>query len=85
MKALTLRGFDDNMREALKAEATRSGKSLNATVISVLRRSFGLTEQKFHTTYHDLAHPAGTWNEDERLTFNKNISALSEIDKELWS
>ena len=85
MKALTLRGFDEDLSEALKAEATRSGTSLNATVINVLRRAFGLTDQKFHVKYRDLDHLAGTWSEADRQAFERNTRFFSEIDKDLWT
>lgn len=85
MKALTLRGFSDDLAEALESCAKRGGTSLNATVMSILRQSLGLTEHKFHTEYHDMDHLSGTWSKEDQEMFDRNTSFFSDVDKELWS
>jgi hypothetical protein len=80
-----LRGIEAELERALKAESDRLGASLSATVITVLRRSFGLAKPRYQREHRDLDRLAGTWTQAERAEFEKNTSAFSRIDKDLWS
>ncbi len=85
MKTLTLRGIEKELETALQAESTRLGASLSATVITILRRSFGLTKPRYNREYHDLDQLAGTWTQQDRAEFEENTSAFSRIDPDMWS
>jgi|LakMenEpi03Aug12_release.lakeMendotaPanAssembly.Ray.scaffolds.fasta_scaffold1486356_1 hypothetical protein len=85
MKTLTLRGIEAELETALKSESDRQGASLSATIITILRRSFGLAKPRYHREYHDLDQLAGTWTQEDRAEFEKNTSAFSRIDKDMWS
>ena len=85
MRALTLRGIENELAQALEAEAGRSGTSMNATITRILRETFGLTGRKYHAEHHDLDHLAGTWTREERSAFEKNTHAFSEIDEDMWT
>ena len=85
MKTLTLRGIEAELECALKAESDRLGASLSATVIAVLRRSFGLSKPRYSREHRDLDQLAGTWTQTEREEFENNTSAFSRIDKDMWS
>jgi len=80
--ALTLRGIDPALRAALEAEAARSGVSLNATALKVLRDSLGLTEAA--ESFHDLDALAGTWTAAEAKAFAAAIQNFEEIDPAMW-
>ena len=85
MKTLTLRGIEKELEAALQAESNRLGASLSATVITILRRSFGLAKPRYHREYRDLDQLAGTWTAEEREEFEANTRAFSRIDTDLWS
>jgi hypothetical protein len=85
MKTLTLRGIEAELEAALQSESDRQGASLSATIITVLRHSFGLAKPRYHRKYHDLDQLAGTWTPADRAEFEKNTSAFSMIDKHMWS
>lgn len=85
MKAITLRGLDEELSQALQAEAKRSGMSLNSTVAVKLRQAFGLDKTSYSREYHDLDSLAGTWSAEQQTTFEKATKPFSEIDEELWS
>lgn len=85
MKALTLRGFDEELERALKQRAEQVGTSMNVTIINILREMFGLTKKKYKTEYHDLDHLAGTWAKEDQIEFEQNTASFSKIDKDMWS
>ena len=84
MKAVTIRGIDDELDRALRRHADVTGASLNATVLSLLRRSLGLAKRKFRPCHRDLDELAGTWTEKDRKAFDGAVSAFSRIDEEMW-
>ena len=77
---LTIRNVPEEVAAALEAEKLRRGRSLNQTVIDLLRQSLGVEGRKAN----GLARLAGTWTEDEEREFLRNTEAFSQIDPELW-
>ena len=85
MKALTLRGVDEELEKRLRAKSTELGAaSLNATILRILRQSLGLEKRRYRVVHHDLDHLAGTWTETDAKEFEEATAPLAEIDQELW-
>ena len=85
MKTLSLRGIDDELADALKKKAQRTGRSINKTVLSLIRESIGLEKKKLTRVYHDLDELAGTWGEKDEREFEKKTQFFHRIDEEIWS
>jgi hypothetical protein len=80
--ALALRGIEPELRSALEAEAARTGTSLNALILRILRESLGLS--KAAGLCHDLDALAGVWSREEADEFTEAIRCFEEIDRSLW-
>jgi hypothetical protein len=83
---LTIRGVDDQLRQALEAEAQARGLSLNRCVVVLLRQATGIAARTGHrpTAYGDLDALAGTWTEVEAAEFDQLLAEQRTIDPELW-
>lgn len=81
MRHLTVRCVDPALAKALSIEKKRRGKSLNQTVIDLLRRALGLgtAEDKFD---NGLGKYAGGWTEEEFQEFQRNTAFLNQPDEE---
>ena len=85
MKAITLRGIDEALENALRAKSKElSTTSLNSTIIHVLHESLGLTKRRYHAVHHDLDHLAGSWSDKDLREFEEATTALAQIDEDLW-
>ncbi len=84
MKTLSLRNIDAEMADALKKRAKREGRSINTTVLNLLREAVGLTKKKRTKVYHDLDNLAGTWSEEDKQLFKKTTKYFDRIDEEIW-
>ena len=71
MKTLSLRNIDAEMADALKKRAKCEGRSINATVLNLLREAVGITKKKRTKVYHDLDNLVGTWSEKDEQLFKK--------------
>jgi plasmid stability protein len=80
MKHLTIRGVPDDLHDALHEEKERTGKSLNQTVIDLLRQRLGLDAPRSN----GLARFAGTWTYEDFEEFERSVAPTEEIDRELW-
>lgn len=76
----TIRGVPSIIDRTVREQARRSHQSLNAVVITALRRGLGLTEDQ--PTFHDLDHLAGTWVSDPE--FDQAMEMFETIDEGLW-
>jgi len=85
MKAVTIRGVDNELAEKLKTMAKKQGKSVNQLTIELIQESLGLKkEKKFSREYDDLDDLFGRWSEDEFNAIYRKISRERFIDPELW-
>jgi hypothetical protein len=82
MKCLTIRGVEADLARSLAKARKRTGKSLNQTVLDLLRQALGLDSDKPFS--NGLAKLAGTWSEEDLKEFHRNTAFLSEIDEEMW-
>lgn len=80
MKHLTIRGVPDDLHDLLHEEKERSGKSLNQTVIDLLRERLGVDSPR----RNGLARFAGTWSQADFDDFERSIAPMEEIDRDLW-
>lgn len=86
MKAVTIRGVDQDLAEKLKATAKQQGKSVNQLTIELIRSSLGLAkEKKFSREYDDLDDLFGRWTEEEFKSIDGKTVRERKIDPELWS
>ncbi len=83
MKHLTIRDIPENLAEALDEEKRRRGKSLNQTVIRLLKQSLGVPPTGKRK--NGLSRLAGTWTAEEHRQFKADIRPSEQIDPELWS
>jgi hypothetical protein len=84
MKAVTIRGVDNELAEKLKTMAKKQGKSVNQLTIELIKNSLGLKkEKKFSREYDDLDDLFGRWSEDEFNAVEGKISRERCIDPEL--
>ena len=84
MKALSLRGIDDELEKALQEKARESRNSLNGTILDILRGALGLSKRKYHGVHHDLDHLAGTWGKAALKEFEEATAVFGQVDEDLW-
>ena len=82
MTHLTVRNVPSELAEALMAEKTRRGGSLNATVIDLLRRALGVAPDASYD--NGLGRHAGDWSEADLQEFEANTGMFQQVDEELW-
>ena len=83
MKTITLREIPTELAERIEEESSRSGKSLNKTVIQMLSSKEELTKEG-KKTYHDLDHLFGLSMSEEVEQLNEVIQDLRTVDAEMW-
>lgn len=81
LKYLTVRNLPADLARALEREKVRSGRSLNQTVIDLLRRALGLGEAE---PSNGLAALAGSWSARDLAEFEAAVADFERIDEELW-
>ena len=81
---LTIRSVDSRLRSALEREASRRGKSLNKTVLSLLAEALGLVDSRASEEHDDLDELAGTWSKSEAARFDEALLAQRQVDAKLW-
>lgn len=85
MKAITVRGIDEEIEKKLKSSAKSKSLSVNQFILNSLRKSLGLDKDKLHTReYSDLNFLFGKWTEKEYKEFEKSQTEFQSIDAELW-
>ena len=82
MKHLTVRNVPGEVADALLAEKSRRGASLNQTVLDLLRRALGLAPDAAYK--NGLDRYAGDWSQAELQEFEDNTRMFRQIDEELW-
>jgi plasmid stability protein len=85
MKAITIRGIDEEIDSRLRKKAQESGDSINTTILKLLRKALQLDKDKPYPEYHDLDSLAGTWSEEDRSEFEKSQEGFNQIDRDLWT
>ena len=83
VKAITIRYVDERLSRALQDEKRRRGKSLNRTVLDLLRHALGVNADDGRS--NGLRQLAGSWSDAELAEFEKATAAFEQVDEELWS
>ena len=76
----TIRGISERLDARIRERAAKEGKSLNETVLQVLKAGLGFGDDQVR--YRDLDDLAGTWIHDPE--FDRAIEEMDRIDPELW-
>lgn len=85
MKAVTIRGVDQELAEKLKRTAKTQGKSVNQLLLKLIKSSFGFSkEKKFSKEYNDLDDLFGNWTEDEFEAISGKVKQERQVDPEIW-
>jgi len=84
MKSITIRGIDDQLKNALVNIAEKEHKSINKTILSLLKQALGLEKSLKYPIYDDLDDLAGTWTDEEAQEFEKATKVFNKIDEDLW-
>lgn len=82
MGYLTVRDVPSDVAKALRTETRRRRKSLNQTVIDLLRQALGLNWDSPGT--NGLEKLAGTWSQEELDRFERAAAVFERIDEEQW-
>ena len=72
------------MTQELEKLSKKTDKSLNKTILALLRKGLGIEENVKYPVYHDLDSLSGTWSSEDLNEFNEAVSSFSKIDEELW-
>ena len=83
MKSLTIHNMDDEMANAIKELAEKSGLSQNKIIKKLLRKSLGLSEKR--KPQQDFSEFCGLWTAAEEQTFEEAISDFEHIDETMWA
>jgi hypothetical protein len=82
VKHLTIRNLPPDVGRALEREKRRAGRSLNQTVIDLLRRGLGVDAPG--RPRNGLARLAGTWTAEDLERFEAALALTEGVDEELW-
>jgi hypothetical protein len=84
MPNLSIRGVEDAALQRIKSAASRSGVSVNAYLVELIRREAGLAPAPHRVRHRDLDDLAGTWSEAEAAEFDVTQRDFASIDPALW-
>lgn len=82
MSYLTVRKVPDELAKALQKERRRRGKSLNQTVIELLKQALGMDWGP--PVANGLEKLAGTWTREDFDRFERATAVFERIDEEQW-
>ena len=85
MAAMTLRGIDDNLARVLRERAAGEGLSINSFLLKILKGTLLPGQEKKAVLYDDLDHLAGTWTEEDAISFEKCTAAFEQVDESIFS
>ena len=76
----TIRRISPRLDMLIKERAGREGKSVNETVLEVLKSGLGVNDEPVR--YSDLDDLAGTWVDDPE--FDLALEEMDRVDPEMW-
>ncbi len=80
---LTVRGLPRDVARKLEEVRRRDGRSLNGTVVDLLRRALGLSAQGAHD--NGLGRFAGGWSDDDLRAFERDTAIFDRVDPDVWT
>ena len=87
MNQLTIRGFDDDLKERIQRLAKREGISLNRAAVKLLRKGAGMSDGREggNKVGSSLDHLFGRWSKEEADEFDAIIEEeFEKIDEPMW-
>lgn len=86
MKQLTVRGFDEDLEDAMRRLAQREGVSLNKAALRLLRKGAGLSgiASADDSIGSSLDHLIGKWSQEEYDEMDAVLKELDFIDEAIW-
>jgi hypothetical protein len=85
MKAITVRGINQDVAKSLKAIAAMENKSLNQLMLDLIEIRVGAKkDKKFTRQYDDLDGLFGKWSQEEFTSIQNKIDDERAVDPELW-
>lgn len=86
MKQLTVRGFDDELSDAIRSLARREGISLNKAALRLLRKGAGLDDgtERHGKVGSSLDHLFGSWTKAQADELDAALREFDKIDEEMW-
>ena len=87
MNQLTIRGFDDELKDHIRKLAEREGLSLNRSALKLLRRGAGLSDGKYgeNRIGSALDHFIGMMSKEEADELDAIIEEeFEKIDESMW-
>ena len=85
MTQLTIRGFSEEISQAIRALSEREGISLNQAVLRLLRKGAGLGREASDGRINNtLDSFFGGWADDEVAEFNTSTADVSKVDDDFW-
>lgn len=83
---LTIRGFDDELRDKIESLAQEHGISLNKAALLLIRQGAGADDgaAPSRAIGDRLDEFIGSWTLDEEADFLASIEAMEQTDAELW-
>ena len=87
MNQLTIRGFDDDLKDRIQSLAKREGISLNRAAVKLLRKGAGMSDGREggNKVGSSLDHLFGRWSKEEADEFDAIIEEEFEnIDEPMW-
>jgi hypothetical protein len=80
MQQYTIRNIPPQLDQFLRQYARGQGKSLNETIVTLLKERANFEGSKPH--YNDLNFLFGSWKADAK--FNQAMKDFEQIDPDLW-
>ena len=82
MRQLTLRALPSAVDQQLRAVSRKNGKSINQTVIELLKKALGISDLPHKK--RNVRHLAGTWTKHDAQEFAHHTKLFETIDREVW-
>ncbi len=83
MNQITVRGFDEELRDSIQRLARSEGISLNQAALRLLRRGAGLSDlsENSNTVGDSLDHLIGKWTQEEADNLDAALRYFETIDE----
>ena len=85
MRAMTIRGLDDDDAARLKQEASDRGVSVNTVLKQLVRAGLGLERPRRGRRHLELDALAGSWSAEDAQAFEHAVQPFEQIEPELWA
>lgn len=83
MSSLVLTHLPAELEAALRAEQSRSGRSLEQVAVDLLQTALGL-KRAAQGHSNGLRELAGRWSAEDKRQFDEAVAPFAKIDVDLW-